>query len=587
MAPNRIMGRLLGVLIALASYAAPCYASELRQVLEQAELLRRADPQRVDALLVRARMLAPVGSGRERDHLQLLLAFREVVDGNYEDGFRRLKPIADRSADVTLRYRAALLIANSAALTRDYDRGLRYHSKALELEPLITDPRYVHLARIVGATLYTQLGHPERALEQLSGLRLANVDRQDHCGLLENRARALVETGRALDEARDLVAAADYCERIHDPLGANLIRSSRARYLVRVGRTEEALALLERSMPSARATGYSRLLGEMLAQIAELRERSGDDAAAASAARDVLTLPGLDPRWPATATAHRVLSDAAMRRGDQAAALRHYRDFAASERAFLDEAKAREFAYQMASAEAVGRDRAAAILRQQNAMLRLQERAWKQQAWTMRLSIILLALIILAAGYWGWQARRSHRRLRRLSESDSLTGLCNRRHFRIRAQAALERCQRQGEPVSVLLIDLDEFKQINDRCSHTVGDWVLKQVGDVLTALAVEPIVAGRLGGEEFGVLLPSTGAAEGLAFARRVQDALAGIDAMGGGCYLPISASIGVTCTVRSGYAYEVLMADADTAMYAAKAAGRDRAVVAPLPEAHLRACA
>jgi diguanylate cyclase (GGDEF)-like protein len=122
------------------------------------------------------------------------------------------------------------------------------------------------------------------------------------------------------------------------------------------------------------------------------------------------------------------------------------------------------------------------------------------------------------------------------------------------------------------VLDLDHFKRINDECGHAVGDWVLREVARACASRAREEDVVGRLGGEEFAVLLPGVDAADALLAAEALRGAIARIDGPAGGCHLPISASIGVASSKDGSDAYRQLLADADAAMYAAKQAGRNR---------------
>ena len=174
--------------------------------------------------------------------------------------------------------------------------------------------------------------------------------------------------------------------------------------------------------------------------------------------------------------------------------------------------------------------------------------------------------------------RRANEDLDRLARIDSLTGLYNRRQAQAALEAALATAHRHGQPLSVLMIDVDHFKQVNDIHGHQVGDEVLCCVArTVSSALRAEDTV-GRWGGEEFLALLPSTGSAGAHEVAQRLGAAVASAPALVGGEAIPISVSVGAA-TLRDGQG-ESLVADADEAMYAAKQAGRNR-VHTHVPEA------
>ena len=161
---------------------------------------------------------------------------------------------------------------------------------------------------------------------------------------------------------------------------------------------------------------------------------------------------------------------------------------------------------------------------------------------------------------------------RRLATIDTLTGLLNRRAFLDALERESARSERPGYPLSLLLLDADHFKRVNDTYGHAAGDAVLQGFARVLSAVARRSDVVGRWGGEEFVVALPQTGAAGARVAAERVRRALA--DArypIPGGDPLRMTASIGAA-TVQPPWTKEAVVSAADEAMYAAKARGRNR---------------
>ncbi|OWY37809.1 hypothetical protein CEK28_15455 [Xenophilus sp. AP218F] len=156
---------------------------------------------------------------------------------------------------------------------------------------------------------------------------------------------------------------------------------------------------------------------------------------------------------------------------------------------------------------------------------------------------------------------------------DSLTQLLNHRAFKEKAEPAFARALQSGEPLALLLIDLDHFKSINDRYGHQVGDAVLEQLAACLRKEARQSDLLGRHGGEEFVVLLPQTGAIEAYNAADRLRRAIANLHPEAGGRRLAISASIGVACLNPQEHSnLASLFLAADMLLYQAKHKGRDR---------------
>lgn len=162
--------------------------------------------------------------------------------------------------------------------------------------------------------------------------------------------------------------------------------------------------------------------------------------------------------------------------------------------------------------------------------------------------------------------------LRHQATVDMLTGTASRRHFFTLAERDLRNAQRFGETLAVLLIDLDHFKEINDRHGHAAGDAVLKHLGQVCHEVFRNIDTVGRLGGEEFAVLLPRTNAAVAETVAarllRHLSDARVILD---DGTSLHYQASVGIAECHAEDDTIERTLARADKALYLAKKSGRD----------------
>jgi diguanylate cyclase (GGDEF)-like protein len=164
---------------------------------------------------------------------------------------------------------------------------------------------------------------------------------------------------------------------------------------------------------------------------------------------------------------------------------------------------------------------------------------------------------------------------RRDATHDPLTGLYNRRAAETRLESDHAHALRTGEPMSVLMLDLDHFKGINDRWGHTAGDRVLVAVADVLREQLRGADLGARYGGEEFLAILPATAPEQALAVAERIRVRIAGLALAADEGPMRITTSIGVATLIGSESATQ-LLARADTAMYRAKDKGRDCCVVA-----------
>jgi diguanylate cyclase (GGDEF)-like protein len=162
--------------------------------------------------------------------------------------------------------------------------------------------------------------------------------------------------------------------------------------------------------------------------------------------------------------------------------------------------------------------------------------------------------------------------LTRLATTDSLTGIANRRHFIERGNEELERATRYRLPLAILLLDIDHFKQVNDSFGHPAGDKLLQVVAQTCQSSARHVDLAGRLGGEEFALLMPETSAIAANLAAERLRRAIAAIAPAQSGVLHEITASFGVATLNAHDTSLDTLLARADAALYRAKDGGRNR---------------
>jgi diguanylate cyclase (GGDEF)-like protein len=186
------------------------------------------------------------------------------------------------------------------------------------------------------------------------------------------------------------------------------------------------------------------------------------------------------------------------------------------------------------------------------------------------------SLISLGLGHIIYHLNRTNffkeKKLEYLATHDLLTELLSRREFEKRLEASLSEADRYGFPVSLMMIDLDHFKEINDTHGHSAGDEVLKRFGQILKEEKREADVAGRYGGEEFSVVLPHTELDDAKKLSERISDALKGETFAGPDDDFGVTCSIGLTDYAVDAETRDQLVKRADRALYRAKEAGRDR---------------
>lgn len=160
-----------------------------------------------------------------------------------------------------------------------------------------------------------------------------------------------------------------------------------------------------------------------------------------------------------------------------------------------------------------------------------------------------------------------HQQVQQLADTDALTGISNRRTFEANLERELSRASRSGEEVTLMMVDIDHFKSINDTHGHQVGDEVLKRVAAALSQACREFDMPARYGGEEFAVILPNCSSKESLLVSERLRTSISAADMP-----VPVTASAGVATYPVHASEGDRLIAAADEALYESKRAGRDR---------------
>ncbi len=166
----------------------------------------------------------------------------------------------------------------------------------------------------------------------------------------------------------------------------------------------------------------------------------------------------------------------------------------------------------------------------------------------------------------------AERRLRQLAGTDELTGLCNRRAFFDRARELVALARRYEQPIAILTVDIDRFKEINDALGHAEGDRALQRLAVILRRTLRATDIAARFGGDEFVVIMPHTRRDAALVVAERIRRAVAEIREP-----MPLGVSIGVAAAEGPEADLDSLLARSDRALYAAKHLGRNRVCTEP----------
>jgi len=440
-------------------------------------------------------------------------------------------------------------------------------------------------------TLFEQQQMPQHALSALDSIAIIYnrmgdyaeaahlyeraLEAQHKAGLTREEAVTLHNLGRAhenlqeWDAARaNFSASLELCRQIDYVRGEAYALRGLASVANAQGNPNAAIALLDRATEGQQHTPDSRLLAQIqlargiaLHQLHRLKESAAALEQALAVFRQADSVGELAPTYDELAAVEADL-------GDWRSAF-DYRTLAQSMTTrLLRNQLDQRFATLKVEFDTAAREQENELLTREN---EANQKALAQQlrASKLRTTVVVLAVLLLAVLAWlAVHQRRTALRLRALAMTDELTGVPNRR-----AVLALlaQLLRRSPTATSILIMDIDHFKSINDRHGHLIGDETLRAITANLREAVTEPAVFGRLGGEEFAVVLPATGLDQAMALAERLRERVLRIDLSRWLGERRITVSIGVATSVPMRDSISIMLRRADAALYAAKDAGRN----------------
>ena len=519
----------------------------------------------------------------QRARVSLLQAHQLLVAGDANTALPFLESVIT-SNDVSPKYRlrAQTHTAHLLSDANEHESAFDAIYKGLELLPDVDDPIYVFGTLHSAGSLHFDIGAYSEALEYGQRALAIATDRlaeRDKCFALQVAVGPTSRLDRP-DAQEVMERAVMTCEEAGEPIPLRNVLIYYSEWLIHHNRNEEALEKLE----AAKAIGPEVAVFHDFVHIhtlfAEAQLRRGLIPSAKDHAKQALQLAGTADHLnlrKRERDAHDILGRIGELEGNLETALYHQRAASKAEEVWRNDSRTRLNA--MLAARYHTLDQAYQI-EQANRLLELERQIAKSRE-NLIYTIAIAALILFALGFmWLQKLRTQKKAFQSLSERDSLTGIFNRRRILAAAKACFDESVVEGWAMSIVLLDLDEFKSINDRFGHQAGDWALVNVCDALAANLRERDQFGRTGGEEFLLLLPNTKAGKAAEIAEACRTSIERLDSSASGASFNVTGSFGVAEIGDFDASFEELLSRCDQALYRAKNAGRNRVEKAVAPD-------
>jgi diguanylate cyclase (GGDEF)-like protein len=564
---------LLGLCVGMAIQAMPT-ADPPEQLLQRAFNVKTSDHDEFLQILGQLHQIAGNLPLDQQWTLRYLDAWQAVFEGNESRGMTSLRTIADQAPDPALRLRALATMVNFLGFAHRYEEAFIQLNRLTELLPQVADKGARYAAMGEAAQFLNASHHYEQAVEYADQMLQNIPPGKNACHAMHYKLQALFQGSNAQLTPNQFQQGVDLCTADDDSLYANAIRSNLAAFHLQKGHIAEAIRLLEEHYAEVQGYKYPSLMQQFNVMLAQSYFSKGDFAKAHKFA--LATIEGkVDYAYSKPLSqAYELLFRIENLQGHVREALSYHEKYMEADKGYLSDASSGALAYQTVKQQVLTQKAQVDTLNRQNDILQLQRKLDHKAMETSRLYIALLLTVLASIAFWLLRIKRSQLRFKRLATQDSLTRICSRQHFVDEAELILRQAARSTRSVCLMLMDLDHFKQVNDTHGHLIGDMVLKRAVDACQQHLSRFDIFGRLGGEEFAVLMPDCTAREARDRAERLRQAIAATPLWGETRHVVISASFGVASTDRSGYELRQLMIDADNALYQAKRDGRNRVI-------------
>jgi len=570
--------RRYAVLAGLASYscwqvglAVTSITDNADRLLKQAQALELTDHPRFLLELAKLNQQASRLTNDQQWHLRYLNAWEAMYESDYAKSGVQLRNIIHHSNDASLVDHAAALLLTQLGFTRHYEEAFDLANKLAARLPQVTNVASRFRLQLSLSSSMGLAGQTDLAVHY-ARMAMGEIPAgQNPCYPITILVDALDIGHRLRSDSPELKEAFAVCPADKEPVYNTDLTLTLATQYLHEGQPRKALALLDQIAPSLRTNGYAPDKLTALVRRAQALAALGDDAAARRVALKVVSTKPSNNFGSWLKDTYQVLYRIAKKQGDAAAALNYYEKYAALDKAYLDDINARAMAYETVQQHLLAQKLETEKLGQQNEALRLQQKLDAKTAETNRLYLTLLLVVLGFGVIWMLRLKRSQLRFKRLSHLDGLTTTYNRQHFMDEAARTLRLLEKRQGMACLAIIDLDHFKRVNDSHGHAMGDEVLRRTVDA-SREHLRPIdLFGRLGGEEFGILLVDCSREQGVAIAERIRAAIEDTEVECDGMVIAISTSIGLAFTDSSGHDLRRLCTDADAALYRAKRGGRN----------------
>jgi diguanylate cyclase (GGDEF)-like protein len=577
---TRQKNRFIAVALLLIAFVGTTVAAtpatdDTAQIFARADAIKMMDNAGYVKLLELLEHRESTLSDADKWHLRHLEAWQAAYVGQNDKARPMFETIIDQAPDPDLREQARATLVNILGLGHHYKEAFSVLDQALEALPGITrDSTRIHVLA-EASQLLAGAGQYDLAINYAD--QMISVPAPMGYACLGEAIRLDAEFRRGLhDDAlvSQLQPAVDHCITADQILTADTLRANIAAIQIEKGKYGKAIALLQSSYASMLGVQYEWLNAQYNALLAEAYWKQNNIPQAEKFALATVDMGSKGEFIEPLSHAYRLLYQIARDKGNLRDALNYHEKFLSADNTHLDEIHEEALAYQVVKQQMEAKKAELDALSKRNQILRLQQALDRKAVETSRLYILLLLIVLASIAFLLYRMKRSQLRFMHIARYDDLTGAFNRQYFVEQAEQSLRKAAHSVRCASLVLVDLGRLKSINSKYDHRVGDSVLRHVAAACQRHLRAHDLLGRLGGEEFGVLLHDCTAEQAIERADQLYLAIhANRD--DGAKDIPISASLGIASTAHHGHDLHRLLVAANEGLSLAKRHSHKRVVI------------
>jgi diguanylate cyclase (GGDEF)-like protein len=554
----------------LSAFSLLYAAQNPNSTLQEAYKVRSSNPQKAKQLL---NSLDKTNlSKTDQELYDYTAAYQNLANGDLLAAAEAYQAIASGEYSFKSRFQSNAALAAINAATQNWVDAFAAMDFLTENIDSVEDPEVKEQAHNAIINFYNSIDEKETVIKYGNSLIEGEHSTRFTCLLHMQLIVALVVSkDESLSEDR-FAKALKFCEEAKEPIGLIAIYNHYATYLYDQGKIDAAYKVLQEHLDAVESTQYPPLLEEYYALMSKVFFLRNEYKKAQAYAYKVIG-EDKDTGYAVISDidAYEVLYKIAEKQQNYEQALTLHKAYAKAKSLNLSSMNTKMLSIHKAKQDNLIKSNQITLLDAENSLLKAKAQLTKEESHKRNLIYLVLFMVFLVVAFWLYKKRSHYMELEKISKKDGLTGIANRHFFTITAANFIQQAKQHNTPISLIIFDLDDFKHINDNHGHKTGDLALKRAITAAQKGCCAKSFIGRLGGEEFGIIMPGFNLKKALSVAQLCRKEIELTNQSKQQAFR-LTASFGVACAPTQAYDFDTLFETADNALYKSKKLGKNQ---------------